>query len=136
MYGDAFFLVEDIAYLEPQDAAITLRYLTNRLEQPGVVVTDGMLRAMSGLAKFVEIADMERFSDMLVRVVLRQKSDELLSKALALVGSIYDSADDARKRIMERRIEERIELGKKNDYPASTQERLSRVDDMWTDIPF
>jgi hypothetical protein len=135
-YGDAFFVVDDIAHLGPQDAALTLRYLTNRIEQPGAIVTDGILRAMSGLAKFVEIADIENFSDMLIRLVLRQKSEDLLSKALALIGTIYDSADDPKKRIMEKRIAERIKIGKKNDYPPSVQERLTKVDGMWTDIPF
>lgn len=134
-YGDAFFMADDIDYLNPADAQIARDYLLSRLEQPGVIVSEGLIRTTGHLGKFVKLEDVVRFTSVVVRFVLRQPSKSS-KDALDFAETLFDSANDEVRRSLQERIEYWVALGKKSNYPESAQARLEILESKWVYLPF
>ena len=133
-YGESFFRCEDIRLLEANDAEITIKYLLNRIEQP-LGMSDGLSRLLAGITQYVGKDILERFSDTLIRLVMRQTADNL-GTSLLFVSGEFDSLDAEKKKILSDRIELRVKWASKRIYADDTKERLSRIESAWMDVPF
>ncbi len=134
-YSDAFFYAEEIAHLQPKDAAIVTKYLTTRLEQGGSNASEEMLESMVGIEKFISDDDFSTFINNLVRFVLRQQEDSV-KRVLSFAGQVFDGLDDAKQQKMQQRAEAWITFSKDRNYPLASQARLADLANKWFYVPF
>jgi hypothetical protein len=134
-HGEAFFIASDLSLLSSQDASLVVGYLKNRLETIQGALTDGIMRQTINLGCYIDKAEIANFTDLLVRIVLRQPK-AVCGKVIDWAEMAFDVLDTDKRAIMEKRIEVWVKFAKEKEFSGEQQERLAKLEMKWIDIPF
>ena len=134
-YGDAFFEAKDIAHLRSQDASLVTKYLQSKFDQPLLEISDGVIRTTAGLGVFLELEEIGKFVDTIVRQTLRQP-DKTYKKMVRFASEAFNAVEKNKQQLFEDRGEKWAKIGRERKYPDSAQERLDQLELSWLDIPF
>lgn len=134
LYSDAFFASADIGHLSEKDAAIVLKHLLNRLDQPAVNAE--FLQTVEGIGNWIKKDRMIAFSDSLIKLLLRHPPDTQ-SFVQTYVYREYDRITNSElTEIMERRLERWVSGPLTKPLASEALARLKALNVQWSDIPF
>jgi len=132
-YGDAFFSADDIEFLSKPDRDIVVGHLLSRIDTC-TGVDEGLVGNSVSLGKFMELTEMAKFADTLIRLVLRQPSSTL-DAAVIFASRAYDQVESEKKEALEQRLKTWQKNAEKRNQ-AQQQQRLENISAQWIDVPF
>ena len=134
-YGDAFFLAKDISHLQPKDAAVVVKHLLTRLQDPSTSVSEEFIECLTGIGQFITKGGALEFADALIRLSLRHKNDRVKVSDL-IFGEYLNVNDDKEREEMTLRIAVWLDFAKEKGYSEKNMERLKSISNSWLDFPF
>jgi hypothetical protein len=131
-YGTAFIRASDMQYMSKDDATLVKHYMLGRLNNNmGTIVLD----SLSGIGKYIELADVQKFTDPLIRFVCQKSAMPIW---VEMVNTLFERESsefsDEVKEAIYSRVNQWRESYKEKEQPDSVQ-KVSRIMSS-IDIPF
>jgi lantibiotic modifying enzyme len=110
--------------------------MLNRIEHEGVEISSDFLLSLAGIGAHIEEPDISDFSDSLIRLLIRQTSDRLVSVQNFVNSKYYNVPHDSNRKEMEERLSVWIETRTAKTGSERTLERLNKLAANWSEILF